>query len=140
MVNAAESIRQGTSARAKGDRDRARSLYSEAAELYRREANRLAYAHTIRHIADMYLDESDFESARPLYEEALEIYRSSLDSRILDLANAIRPYAILNEAVGKRDIARQLWEEARTLYASIRVTEGVTECEAHLSNLAGESS
>lgn len=83
----------------------------------------------------MYLDESEFESARPLYEEALEIYRSSLDSRILDLANTIRPYAILNEATGKREIARSLWEEARTLYAAVRVPDGVTECEGHLSKL-----
>ncbi len=109
MLNAAESIEQGRSARAKGDRNAARARYAEAAEIYRREANRLAYAHTIRHIADIYLDESAFESARPLYEEALEIYRSSLESRVLDLANTIRPYAILNEAIGKREIARILW-------------------------------
>jgi tetratricopeptide (TPR) repeat protein len=134
-VNAAESIQQGRSARAKGDRNTARALYSNAAEIYRREANRLAYAHTIRHIADMYLDESEFELARPLYEEALEIYRSSLDSRILDLANTIRPYAILNEAIGKPETARSLWDEARLLYASIRVREGVAECENHLSSL-----
>lgn len=135
MLNAAESIEQGRSARAKGDRNAARARYAEAAEIYRREANRLAYAHTIRHIADIYLDESAFESARPLYEEALEIYRSSLESRVLDLANTIRPYAILNEAIGKREIARILWEEARILYNSIRIAEGVAECEVHLLNL-----
>jgi len=134
-VNAAEAIRQGSSARAHGDRNTARAHYSEAAEIYRQEPNRLAYAHTIRHIADMYLDDSKFESARPLYEEALEIYRSSLDSRVLDLANTIRPYAILNQAIGKLDAARQLWEEAKNLYASIRVGEGVAECEENLSKL-----
>ena len=134
-MNAAESIKQGTTARAQGDRNTARAHYSQAAETYRHEANHLAYAHTIRHIADMYLDESAFELASPLYEEALEIYRSSLDSRVLDLANAIRPYAILNEATGNRDVARNLWEEARTLYASVRVADGVAECETHLSNL-----
>ena len=135
MVNAAESIREGQNARAKGDRNVARARYAKAAEIYRREANHLAYAHTIRHIADMYLDESEFELARPLYEEALEIYRSSLDSRILDLANTIRPYAILNEGIGKREIAQTLWEEARILYNSIRIAEGVVECDAHLLNL-----
>jgi len=134
-VNAAESLRQGRNARAKGDRNAARGLYLQAAEIYRRDANLLSYAHTIRHIADMYLDESEFELARPLYEEALEIYRSSLDSRILDLANTIRPYAMLNEATGKRDIARNLWDEARILYTSIRVADGVAECQAHLLNL-----
>ena len=134
-MNAAESIQQGRSARARGDRKAARDFYLKAAEIYRHGADRLAYAHTIRHIADIYLDESELESARPLYEEALEIYRSSLDSRILDLANTIRPYAILNEGMGNRDAARSLWEEAIILYASIRVEEGVTECEAHLAKL-----
>ena len=134
-MNAADSIERGRNARSQGDRNTARACYSEAAEIYRQQANRLAYAHTIRHIADMYLDESKFESARPLYEEALQIYRGSLDSRILDLANTIRPYAILSEAIGDRDTARNLWEEARILYTAIRVGEGVTECEAHLLNL-----
>jgi tetratricopeptide (TPR) repeat protein len=134
-LDATESIRQGRDARAKGDPNTARARYSEAAEIYRLAANRLAYAHTIRHIADMYLDESEFELARPLYEEALEIYRSSLDSRILDLANTIRPYAILNAAIGKWDIARDLWQEAKVLYTAIRVRDGVTECETHLLSL-----
>ena len=134
-MDATESIRQGRDARAKGDPNTARARYSEAAEIYGRAANQLAYAHTIRHIADMYLDESEFELARPLYEEALEIYRSSLDSRILDLANTIRPYAILNEAIGKRDIARDLWQEAKVLYTAIRVGDGVSECETRLLNL-----
>ena len=134
-MNAADSINEGRRAREDGDRETARARYSEAAEIYRREPNRLAYAHTIRHIADMYLDESKFELARPLYEEALEIYRSNHDSRILDLANAIRPYAILNGAVGKKDLARNLWQEAKVLYASVRVYEGAAECDTHLSKL-----
>lgn len=73
-MNAAESIELGRSARAEGDRNTARARYSQAAEIYQQQGNRLAYAHTIRHIADTYLDELEFELARPLYEEALEIY------------------------------------------------------------------
>ena len=139
MPAAAELVEDGRKARAQGRLEEARRLYSKAAKLYLSELNPLAYAHTIRHIADMYLDESNYSAAIPLYEEALELYRSNLDTRLLDLANAVRPYALLQEATGNKDAARPLWREARDLYASLRIKAGVQECEGHLANLIGAS-
>jgi tetratricopeptide (TPR) repeat protein len=136
MPTAAESIAEGKQARTRGHLDVPRGHYAEAAEIYRGENNRLAYAHTIRHIADMYLDEAKHAEAKPLYEEALEIYRSSLDTKLLDLANTVRPYALLNEAIGNLEAARQHWQEARNLYASLRLDAGVEECSKHLAALA----
>lgn len=133
MLTAAESIVLGKQARAERHLDTARAHYADAAEIYIREDNRLAYAHTIRHIADMFLNESRYTEARPLYEEALEIYRTSLDTKLLDLANTVRPYAQLNEAIGNLDTARQYWQEARNLYASLRIEPGVEECDKHLT-------
>ena len=124
-------ISAGRRARASGDLNAARSHYGEAAEGFRQKDNRLAYAHTVRHIADMYLDEQQYAAAQPLYEEALEIYRSDMDTKLLDLANAVRPYALLHEAMGN-PIAGQLWLEARNLYASLRIEAGVQECDARL--------
>jgi tetratricopeptide (TPR) repeat protein len=135
LPTAAESIAEGKQARARGHLDAARAHYAEAAEIYRRDDNRLAYAHTIRHIADMYLGEAKHAEARPLYEEALEIYRSSLDTKLLDLANTVRPYALLNEAIGNLEAARQHWQEAGNLYASLRLDVGVEECGKHLAAL-----
>ncbi len=135
MPTATESIAEGKRARAARRLDEARAYYAEAAEIYRREDNRLAYAHTIRHIADMFLDEAKCGEARPLYEEALEIYRGSLDTKLLDLANTVRPYAQLNEAIGKFDAAREHWQEARNLYASLRLDVGVEECDRRLEAL-----
>ncbi len=137
MQNAAELIEEGRRARAAGDLDTARKHYAEAAAQYRQEGFTLAWAHTIRHIADMWLEESEFETARPLYEDALEAYRGSLETRILDLANTVRPYALLNEAAGDRELARASWLEAEALYASLRVEEGVEECQQHLASLRG---
>jgi tetratricopeptide (TPR) repeat protein len=132
---AAEVISEGRQARKENKLAAARALYAEAAKIYADQNDSLAYAHTIRHIADMYLDESNLREARPLYEKSLEIYRSDLNTKLLDLANAVRPYALLNEKSGNLEIAKQLWQEARNLYSSLRLEEGVRECDAHLTQL-----
>jgi tetratricopeptide (TPR) repeat protein len=133
MQSAAELIDEGRRARAAGNREAARACYAEAAAQYRREGLTLAWAHTIRHVADLWLEDAQFADAQPLYEEALEAYRGSLETRILDLANTLRPYALLMEAMGNPGAAGKLWREAQNLYASIRVEAGVAECESHLA-------
>jgi tetratricopeptide (TPR) repeat protein len=135
MPTAAESIAAGKHARAEGRLDAARAYYAEAAEIYHAGNDRLAYAHTIRHIADMFRAEAKHEEAKQIYEEALEIYRSNLDTKLLDLANTVRPYAQLNEAIGNTETAREYWQEARNLYASLRIEPGVEECDKHLAAL-----
>lgn len=135
MATAAEVIAEGRQARNDGDLAVARTRYAAAAKMYREQNDVLGYAHTIRHIADMYQQESDLAEAKPLYEECLELYRSNIGTKVLDLANALRPYALLNEAQGNLQLARELWEEARQLYRSVRVQPGVSECEIHLSKL-----
>src|SRR3974377_427315 len=111
MKSAEELIEEGRRARARGDRASARACYAEAAAQYRRDGLVPAWAHAIRHVADMWLDDSQFAEAQPLYEEALEAYRGSLETRVLDLANTLRPYALLNEATGNPEPARALWLE-----------------------------
>ena len=135
MRSATELIADGRKARIENRLVEARSLYAEAAQLYRDENNTLAYAHTIRHIADMYLDESRLRDAQPLYEEALKLYRSNLHTKVLDLANTVRPYALVNEGLDKFKVATQFWQEARNLYASLGLEVGIKECETHLERL-----
>ena len=135
MASAAEVIAQGRQARNDGDFAAARARYAAAAKIYRDQNDVLAYAHTIRHIADIYREDSKLGEAKPLYEECLELYRSNLSTKILDLANALRPYALLNEAQGNLELARELWEEARQLYSSVRVEPGVADCDEHISKL-----
>ena len=135
MVTAVEAISLGRHARKLGNLPAARKHYTEAASIYRQQDDVLAYAHTIRHIADIYQQECNLAEAKPLYERALELYRSNLDTKLLDLANAVRPYALLNEEQGNRDLARELWQEARNLYRSIRLDVGVSECDAHIAQL-----
>lgn len=132
MIGAKERISQGRQARKDGNLSVARAHYAEAARIYRDQNDLLAYAHTIRHVADIYRQESNLTEAKPLYEESLDLYRSSLDTKLLDLANTIRPYAILTEEQGNLQLARKLWEEARQLYSSLRLEPGISECDEHL--------
>jgi hypothetical protein len=43
--------------------------------------------------------------------------------------------AILREDAGKIGQAKELWQEARDLYAEVDVQEGVDECSHHLAQL-----
>jgi tetratricopeptide (TPR) repeat protein len=135
MIAATEAISDGRQARNEGNFPVAREHYAEAAKIYREQNDVLAYAHTIRHIADIYQQERNSIEAKPLYEEALELYRGNLNTKLLDLANTVRPYALLNEKQGNLGLARKLWEEARNLYGSLRLEAGVSECDTHLSQL-----
>ena len=53
----------------------------------------------------------------------------------LDVANAVRPLAILSEEAGDTEAARRLWEEARDLYEACGVQAGVDECSERLARL-----
>jgi len=135
MSTAGDVVSQGYQARKEGRLSEAREYYTIAAKIYHQKNDVLAYAHTIRHVADIFQQECNPSLAKPLYEEALEIYRSNLQTKLLDLANAIRPYALLIEERGDSTLAMKLWEEARNLYASLRISEGVSECNNHISKL-----
>jgi len=74
--------------------------------------------------------------AEPCYYEALALYRSHKKPPPLDLANAIRPLAILKDDAGEVEDAKRLWEEARNLYAEADVREGVAESAARLARLS----
>lgn len=113
--------------------DEARGLYEEAVALGREEGDPQLLAHAVRHL-DVHRHGRP-ELAEPCYREALSLYRDRERPPPLDLANAVRPLAILQEARGEAEEARRLWAEARALYASVGVEEGVAECSDALARL-----
>lgn len=115
-----------------GHDDAARPLYEEAVTLCRDLDNPLLLAHTLRHLGDIHQDMGRLAEALPYYDEALALYRSQKQAPPLDLANAIRPLALLKSAAGEVEEARRLWEEARDLYEAAQVPEGAAECSARL--------
>jgi len=109
--------------------------YREAVDIGRRGAESLWLAHIIRHLADILREEGSLEEAIPLYEEVLAIYRKHDRTPLLDLANAIRGFALLQGARGEAEKARVLWQETRGLYESLGVKPGVDESDARIAQL-----
>ncbi len=114
--------------RDEGDAEVALALYQDAAALCRTEDDSLLLAHTIRHVGDIHYELGNVEKAEPCYREALAIYRADDTAFPLDLANAIRPMALLLSETDRAKEARPLWEEARRFYQELSIPEGVREC------------
>jgi tetratricopeptide (TPR) repeat protein len=109
--------------------------YEEAVALYRILDRPLVLAHAVRHVGDILRNQEKYHQAANRYEESLQIYRSHPQTYPLDLANAIRGYALLKGETGDTQEAKQLWLEAKGLYANLKVQEGVAEADAQIARL-----
>ena len=118
-----------------GRRKLSRGRYEEAAAIYRTGSNKLKLAHAVRHLGDIQQELGRPDLAAPCYQEALQIYRTHSHTPPLDLANAIRSFAIHKENVGEDAEARALWEEARDLYVAAGVEAAVDECLRRINAL-----
>ena len=117
------------------EKDSPRQHYEEAVAIYRVEGDVLKLAHTIRHVGDICRHEGQRELAERSYREALGLYRGDERTPPLDSANALRGFAILQDDAGEVEEARSLWEEARDLYAAVKVEAGVVESARRLALL-----
>lgn len=111
--------------------------YSDAVALRRAQDDPLALAHSLRHVADILREQGHAGKAEPCYAEALGIYRSHQKAPRLDLANAIRGYALLKADLGDPEEATFLWHEAMALYAEAGVQAGVADCQSQIAFLMG---
>ncbi len=112
--------------------------YRQASELYRSLDSPLKTAHTVRHAADIMREQNKLDEAGPLYAESLEIYRSHKETPPLDLANAIRGFALLNEQTGNCEEAVSLWREARELYELTGIEAGVSESDRRIGSFSAD--
>ncbi len=113
--------------------------YLRAASIYRSTSDPLRLAHTIRHVGDILRGDGRPEEAKPYYEEAVGIYRQDRASSTLDVANALRGFALLNEDLRDMEQARVLWREARQIYAAAHVQAGVEESAERLRVLMDDN-
>lgn len=115
--------------------DDALKHYEEAAAIYRTLNAQLDFAHTVRHLGDILRNQGRLDLAAAKYEETLAIYRREQGTHTLDLANAIRGYALLQGQAGNLGDAKRLWQEARNLYAQVEVQAGIDESDKQISRL-----
>ena len=109
--------------------------YREAVDILKNEPNRLRFAHSIRHLADILREEGSLAEAAACYEQALKVYRENTETPPLDLANALRGFALLQTELGDKEQANSSWQEARSLYKSVNVQAGVEESERQIARL-----
>jgi tetratricopeptide (TPR) repeat protein len=84
-------------------------------------------------MADLMLHLDRLESAEKEYLQVIQIYRSVANFHEMDLANALRGYALLLEKKNKSKEAVIAWKEARGLYDKYKIAEGVQEADQHFS-------
>lgn len=102
----------------------------------RRGEDPLRLAHRVRHLGDAYYYAGRAALAEPCYVEALSIYRRHERTGPLDLANAMRSFAVLKDEVGATEQAQSLWQEAHDLYVALKSSAGVAESAVRLALLA----
>ena len=59
----------------------------------------------------------------------MTLYRGDPETEPLNLANALRGYALLKQALGDVEATRASFKEARELYAELGIDAGVEECD-----------
>ena len=118
-----------------GRNDAAVACYEEAVVAARRTGDTLLLAHAIRHVGDAHRGAQRLAEAEACYDEALTLYTEHANPPPVDYANAIRPMAILKEALRETGESLHLWQQAKSLYAAVPVAAGVAECEENLSRL-----
>ena len=126
--------REAYELRRSGLRKESLADYRRASEAFRMAGDTAGEAHALRHAADVLSEMGSLEEADDVYRETLELYRTH-DSKPLDLANAVRAYAVLLDKRG--DDAGALWTRALELYERIGIAAGVEECRQRLEHPRG---
>jgi len=127
-----DTVEQARAARAAGRLAEAAALYEEAA----RSGEPRARAHRLRHAGEIWLELARLDRAEAALDTALAGYRNLAAAPALELANALRPLALLREAQGRKKEARDAWAEAGRLYAEAGVEIGARESERRTQALA----
>jgi tetratricopeptide (TPR) repeat protein len=118
-----------------GRDDEALPISEEAVRVSRSCGDASQLAHAVRHLGDLHRGAGRLVEAERCYTEALALYRAEPSPDALDVANALRPAALLKASQGDRARARALFAEARALYQQAGIVAGVEECSRQMAQL-----
>ena len=130
-----ECIDQAKVLRKVGDFPEAALLYEQAAAISEAAGDRTRSLHSLRHAAEIQLHAGNVERARQHIQAVLGHYRNDKPNN-LEMANALRVGGLAAEAAGDFERGRQLWGEAREIYAELKIDAGVTEADRRIAAMA----
>lgn len=131
QIETAEELnREAKLKRNEGEFAEAVSLHEQALLIFRKLDRPAERAYTLRHVADLHSELGELTKAKREIEEAINFYRDTPYGKPLDLANALRVSALNTERQ-----ANKLWQEARSLYGSLKIDAGVDEAHVHIQHL-----
>lgn len=107
--------------------------YRQAAALARDASKNDLLAFALRHLGDLQQELGNFMEANQVVVEAVALYRHLNEDHPLNLANALRVHALVQEGLGETSRAIESWQEAHDLYVKSGVNEGVQECQHHIN-------
>ena len=113
----------------------AMACYEELVALHLAHDDLVGVALALRHLGDVHRENSASELAAVCYQEAMAIYDAQAGAPPLDVANALRSFAVCQQETGEADEARELWQAARNIYSALGVERGVRECDRRLGDL-----
>ena len=137
-ANDDEGLTRALTILAQVERDNARlehalDHYTSAARSAKRCKDRTIYAHVIRHQAEVLTELGRIEEAGRILDDAVAIYRAATEETSINMANALRAKAVLNDSIGAVEDAHAQWKEARQIYLRLGIADGVAECDQRIN-------
>lgn len=117
-------------ARQEGRRDEALDLYDQAVNAFDAEGEPMRSAHALRHVADLQRELGNLDAARESIGTVVDLYEREPVAP-LERANALRIAALVAEAEGRVEEAREYWQHAAEFYGEAGEPEGVIEAQRH---------
>lgn len=114
---------------------KALQLCQESLSYYKKSKDLNKIAHSTRHIADLEYHLGNYDNSEEFYKASLKLYRENKNTNSLDMANALRGYAILLEKNKKGLEAIQIWTGAKQYYEASNIKAGINEANKKIKLL-----
>ena len=108
----------------------------QSLEYYTKAGNKPGIAHSTRHMADLQQDLGLNAEAEQNYRKSINLYKNNPQTNEADLANTLRGMALVLEKNGNIKEAAATWKQAKELYVSCSIKQGVKEAEAKIKSLS----
>lgn len=111
------------------------NYYQQSLAFYEKTPFKDKVAHSLRHVADTFYSLNEIEEARSRYENVLEIYSAQEETNDVDMANALRGYALVLEKQDEKAAAVKEWSTILTIYEKYNLKSGITEAKSKIDQL-----